>query len=388
MPARLCCSNCFQSLFVRNIIRQKGVRGDCDFCGKQRVKVLPARELRGCFAPLLQHYAPASEGDHYHKESEVDVLSFPSLADTIYHDWGVLNGSVDSNDLNELLDAIRGLDNLHPDDDRESLPSNMCWASKEDHLLYEKPEHLWAEFADQIKTQRRFIFIDRFARPEDRPERWIRPALEAMGAIKHLNKADVLYRARTGFVSTSGNDDREPFPANQMGAPPIHLARAARANPEGIRMFYAALERDTAVCEAGRSPGAVVSVRRVKPSRRLRLADLSVMRGVRDPFNAGNLETSLWRSGLLNQLNHELARPVHPDESAIEYIPTQYLTEAIRDAGFDGILYRSAMRAEGHNVVIFEPDDMRVMESGADVVTIQSVHFSLSTSIPSLFEDE
>jgi hypothetical protein len=385
---KVCCANCFQSRFVRNIIRQRGSRGHCDFCGKVRVKVLAARKLQGVFAPLLEHFDPAYEGEHYHKEGILDVLDFDSLGEAIQDSWPIFNGSMDSEDINDLLDAIRGLDNLHPDDDRESLPSNMGWASKEDHLLYEKPEHLWAEFADQIKRQRRFIFTDRFARPEDRPERWIRSALEAMGAIKKLRSSEVLYRARTGCIPASGNDDRQPFPASQMGAPPVYLARAARANPEGIRMFYAALERDTAVCEAGRSPGAVVSVRRVKPLRQLRLADLSVMRGIRDPFNAGNLETSLWRSGLLNQLNHELARPVHPNDSAIEYIPTQYLTEAIRDAGFDGILYRSAMHADGHNAVIFDPDDIRVLEHGAEMVTVQSVHFTLSTSIQQLLEDE
>ena len=147
-------------------------------------------------------------------------------------------------------------------------------------------------------------------------------------------------------------------------------------------MFYAAFERDTAVVEAGRFPGTEVSVRRVTPVKRLRMVDLMQLRSVPDPIGVTNLESVLWKNGLLNRLNEELSRPIHPDDSAIEYLPTQYLAEAIRDTGFDGILYQSAMQQEGRNAVIFDPDDMRVSEDGAEIVRIRSVSFELVKTEP------
>ena len=73
-----------------------------------------------------------------------------------------------------------------------------------------------------------------------------------------------------------------------------------------------------------------------------------------------------------------MARPVDPDDSEIEYVPTQYLAEAILEIGYDGIRYRSAVRKGGTNFVFFEPDDL-VIDPATCLVEVESIDLNIST---------
>ena len=382
MPSRHCCTQCFQSPNLRHFIEEHGSNGDCDFCEADDVTVIRPHELAEPMEELINFYHLAEPDQDYARAGNLDGWMFDSLAEALQDDWNFFNGSVGYEVWNDLLDEIRGVGRRHPDDDSNLHESALGWSRNDEQIHSESGDDLWTEFADQIKTERRFILTERFADQSRRPEAWIGQAVRDLGAVHELTVNDHLYRARKGMADANAENgwERQPFPASQMGAPPAHLATAARANPLGIPMFYAAFERDTAVVEAGRFPGAEVSVRRVRPAKGLRMVDLMQLRSVPDPIGVRNLESVLWKSNLLNRLNQELSRPVHPDDSPIEYIPTQYLAEAVRDAGFDGILYRSAMHRNGRNAVIFDPEDMRVLEDGAEIVTIQSVTFTLQSS--------
>ena len=384
MPARHCCTQCFQSPNLQIFIDEHGRNGDCDFCGGQDVKVISPQVLAEPMEELLGFYHPAEADQDYAREGIRDGSDFPSLAEVLQDDWRFFNENEGSEVWDELLDEIRGLGRQRPDEAGLLLESASGWARNDQQIHSESGDDLWVEFADQIKRERRFILTERFADQGRRPEAWIGKAVRDLRAVHILTVGDHLYRARKGVVAGSFDNgwERQPLQANQMGAPPAHLATAARANPLGIPMFYAAFDRDTAIVEAGRFPGAEVSVRRVRPMKRLRMVDLMRLHSVTDPIGIRSLESVLWKKDLLNRLNQELARPVHPDDSPIEYIPTQYLAEAILDAGFDGILYRSAMHPNGRNAVIFDPENMTVLEDGAEIVTIQSVTFSLQSSEP------
>lgn len=68
-----------------------------------------------------------------------------------------------------------------------------------------------------------------------------------------------------------------------------------------------------------------------------------------------------YRLGLvfLYAFSSEITKPVERDERVhVEYIPSQVVTEYIRDAkigkrGFDGIRYPSALKKKGSNIVLF-----------------------------------
>ena len=75
------------------------------------------------------------------------------------------------------------------------------------------------------------------------------------------------------------------------------------------------------------------------------------------PFEMGDeVGVALLRGDLdfLEHLGDELTRPVLPQSAAIDYLPSQYFCEFVKNCGFDGVLYRSAV-ADGVNIALFDP---------------------------------
>jgi hypothetical protein len=54
----------------------------------------------------------------------------------------------------------------------------------------------------------------------------------------------------------------------------------------------------------------------------------------------------------LGHLCAALSKPVLPHKKDLEYLPTQYLCELIKDTNFDGIAFKSSL-GKGDNYVIF-----------------------------------
>jgi hypothetical protein len=207
-----------------------------------------------------------------------------------------------------------------------------------------------------IKWKRRIIPDSKGGFMSD-PKDWLPQYLHE---IAFFTKATTVYfRARLG-----GIEERyaitKPFPHTQMGTPPKAKATAGRANPAGIPYFYVAEKEMTAVCEIRPFLGGVVTVASIKPRAALQLVDLTKIRSLKSPFGNAAIQVELEKNAFLNILNCELSKPVNPALAEIEYVPTQYLTEVILDAGYDGIRYKSAMHSGGFNSVFFNQDKLEI----------------------------
>lgn len=347
------CANCFQNKTARKFIRENGSLGDCAFCQGHR-KVLHARELKKLFGEVLRLYQP------YEAMSSETASCGDSLAECMA-EWDIFSEDLEADKVNELLDEIRGYDPRDGD-----LSATEGWEAKS-NAWYADPVHLrWPTFADYLKRNRRFVFEADPSGELVRPETWVPDLLEESGAVREIGPGTRLHRGRMGFVAGSTpHGGRQPRPAREMGAPPPELAKAGRANPEGIPFLYCALEPSTAIVETGRFPGAVVSIREFRPRRTLRLADLARNISGLDPLDTMDLRREQDRRTLLWSLGQALGEPVHPDDSNLAYLPTQYLAEVIRSAGYDGVCYPSALNPEGKNVAIFDPADARVTRKGS-----------------------
>lgn len=158
------------------------------------------------------------------------------------------------------------------------------------------------------------------------------------------------YRARilTGDVA---------YPIDQMGAPPARLASHGRANPAGIPYLYLGSLPDTAAAEVRPHTGEVACVAEFTVTPPLRAVDLRNPRGLVSPFVLSSAtEIGMLRADIpfLERLGEELTRPVLPRSAAIDYIPSQYLCEFIKKAGYDGVVYRSSV-SNGINLALFNP---------------------------------
>ncbi|WP_246185503.1 RES family NAD+ phosphorylase [Pandoraea iniqua] len=147
------------------------------------------------------------------------------------------------------------------------------------------------------------------------------------------------------------------YTANEMGAPPKHLASHGRANPAGIPYLYLGSKPETAVAEIRPHTGEVAFVADFVISDSLKIADLRNPRSFVSPFIwSDTAVVAQLRADIpfLERLGQELTRPVLPRSAAIDYIPSQYLCEFIKKSGFDGVAYSSSV-SSGINLALFDP---------------------------------
>jgi hypothetical protein len=78
-------------------------------------------------------------------------------------------------------------------------------------------------------------------------------------------------------------------------------------------------------------------------------------------------------------MGEELAKPVDPDKAAIDYLPTQYLSELVNAEGYDGLVYRSALGL-GENVVLFDRSAVRF--GSRQLCRIEGVSYSHAVEWP------
>ncbi|GEC99328.1 hypothetical protein KVA01_14830 [Kocuria varians] len=329
MVKKYCCADCFgdpgltRSIIPKVIADGTGQprQGNCGYCGTKNTTTINPSALSQWFEMVLDCYVPDDEGK--------------SLAALLVEDWRLFDHpAMDEAHAKELLAEILN--------DGEIVRQPFVPID----LLFNETPQRWDELRDEMMHRNRWfldepIDLDRLA---ELLEQLIAP-VEALTEI-----TDTWHRSR--LLS-----DDKPFPLNEMGAPPPHLAGHGRANPAGIRYLYLGSTPETAVAEVRphtREEACVASFN--VPS--ILAVDLRDPRKSVSPFILENVEQiASLQSGLplLEKLGEELTKPVQPSSAAFEYIPSQYLCEFIKKCGYQGVIYRSSV-STGVNLALFFPD--------------------------------
>lgn len=218
--------------------------------------------------------------------------------------------------------------------------------------LYERAEvydwdylETWNAFAVRIKHRRRFFdseAIHQLAQILGQPgsaEAHELP-IATVGPDQEIQR---VFRARR----TNSADHARlilAFPANELTLPPPSQAIAGRMNPAGISVFYGALTEKVAVAEVRPPLGGIVIVGSFRPSRALRLLDLTKLgQAFSGSIFSSQYATRAARLRFLKRFRSLIAYPVQPSDEALEYLPTQAVSEYVGSVlGFDGILYASS----------------------------------------------
>jgi RES domain-containing protein len=235
------------------------------------------------------------------------------------------------------------------------------WATPHPNEVY---QYSWYRFAEWIKHETRFFFSRAaYSALDDDPHgiepRRMLPLIAQLVSDLRLVTTQAfeqkLYRVRV-------REPSETWPADEaeLGAPPSGKARAGRMNPAGISYLYLALDEVTAVAEVVRSPPAQAVVAEFATTRELRILDLTHLPPEPSIFDSSQREQ---REGLLflQKFVEEICKPITRDgREHIEYVPSQVVSEffalQFQDAerrGVDGIVYPSAAKQGGKNLVLF-----------------------------------
>lgn len=364
-----CCENCFNDKFLKDYIKVHGSIEDCDYCGSSGVLCIAVSSLTDLFDPVIDLYEPLEKGIHHFDDDNPSDFG-DSLVQLINDDWQTFSDElIESGPVGQLLEDIVNATR----EPKESIDTSGLWISKDRAFTSSLPDDRWEEFSDYIKRERRFIL----SLPEyDDPREWLQHRFLLSEFTKQSGFC--IFRARMGC---KGNEKGEkiPFDAIEMAPPPPEKTPAGRANPPGIPFLYTALDQPTAVAEIRPWKGALVSVAKFILTRAIVIIDLANIPPLETPFGIENLNWVLESRQMLSILGEKLCTPIDPQVSEIEYVPTQYITELIRDLRYHGILYKSAL-GPNNNLVLFDPNSARV--ESVELVHVVDLQYTIEPYRP------
>jgi hypothetical protein len=315
-----CCAECFGDRGLRrNIIPiHSKATGQCSYCGTRDVALVAPMELTEYFGLLVSAYRPDPGGQllvHWFRE-----------------DWAMFrHPHMDDPRAEGLLAQILN--------DGEIVRQTFAPAS--DPATDRLSE--WEKFRDELMYHNRYFpesIIDL-----DRLESLLSPlTLDADEVPTRWHRA----RIQSGDVA---------FTAAEMGAPSKRIASHGRANPAGIPYLYLGSTPVAAISEVRPHTGQKACVADFTTPADLKLIDLRNPRSMVSPFLlADAADIGKMRNDLpfLERLGDELTRPVIPQSAAIDYAPSQYLCEFIKNRGYQGVIYRSSV-SDGMNLALFNP---------------------------------
>lgn len=315
-----CCAECFGDRGLRrNIIPIRSTAtGQCFYCGTDNIALVIPGELAVYFELLVSAYRQDPTGK--------------LLVQWFREDWAMFqHPRMDDPRAKDLLAEILN--------DGEIVRQQFVPAS--DPTVDRLTE--WERLRDELMYHNRYF-----------PEATIDlDLLEIHLSSLTLDGDEVptqWYRARIQASDT-------PFTVGEMGAPPKRFASHGRANPAGIPYLYLGSSPATAISEIRPHTGERACVADFTTPPDLKLIDLRNPRRMVSPFLLEDaIDIGRMRNDLpfLERLGDELTRPVVPQSAAIDYTPSQYLCEFIKNCGYQGVIYRSSV-SEGINLALFDP---------------------------------
>jgi hypothetical protein len=331
----LCCVDCFNDSYLKKIIQEEGQLGNCDYCESKSKYCIHPEDLADYFRPLVDLYTPVEDFMPLHdlKEGHGEFI-WEKLQD----DWDVF-AFYDYEKQEDLLNEMFPME-----DPKEGIPmflsslvERQCeyWGSEDE--VSNKMESRWREFSKELKYSNRFFPQKQF------DLEWLSDLFSFFEFSIYPNS--YLYRAR---ILKEG----KKFPPAKMGMPPIQKTKNSRANPKGIPYLYLTSDHETAISETRPPLKANITVGTFKVIEPIRIIDLRSPR-IESPFRLGDsLEYLINHLGFLRILGTELSKPVDPIAEELQYLPSQYLCEFIKNEEYDGVAYKSSI-ADGFNIALF-----------------------------------
>lgn len=317
-----CCTECFCDIQIQAIITAENRVGDCDYCGSKNVftySLDTPSDLSDLISDVLNTYEDSDDGE--------------KLFPTVINHWGIFRKDILSSYklLSDFSSVIYG-------DDGESHNRKVKIPRPYEEQFGIFSGHTWQEFARFIKEQNRFcngfFKADQFAS-------------FLSYSIKRFPRGSEFYRARIC-------DNSHGYEKEQMYSPPAGKRRAGRVNPEGIGVLYLTSDEETALSEVRASAFDMITVGKFKSLREIRVVDLSSLDSISPAVFSGGLESLAANSKIFSDIARDVAKPLRRNDSPLEYLPTQFITEFIKSKGYTGVAYQSAMGTGGSNIAVFD----------------------------------
>jgi hypothetical protein len=183
--------------------------------------------------------------------------------------------------------------------------------------------------------------------------------------VKIIQEGAEFYRARIGFNSIKGSvDDFDtdiifPYFRDELGASPPFKTKGGRFNKEGTSFLYLGTDEKTCIAELRAEVNQPCSVGKFKVKRELQSFDLSPTKN----------------EELLVELQKLMLEPIHNGNKHL-YLVSQFISDILRELGFDGIYYKSTI-TNGENIVGFNPLDFEFQDFSEKLYQAKKIEYTI-----------
>lgn len=339
------CAACFDDSDLKDWIKGIGGPKGCDACNRRDSPTHDFDEVCDRIEECLQRYWGFAVEQLPYESAEGGYQG------KTWHTWEILFDEeglqLPRDRTGDLAEAI-----VH------ALPDEL-WCEY-DWLSIDEDVALglsWDRFCEIVKHERRFFFHDLGGNDDDRDSysagsllAKIGKLCDDLGLIEVLPKSTKLWRARSDIKKGAR------AAIGDFGPPPKGKAtQSNRMNPPGIPMMYTASTAALATKET-RARSARVGLWQTLCGARI--LNLQKLRPVPGTFADSDRYTTLGMR-FLHRFADDIMRPVARDNRVhIDYLPSQVVTEYLRDFQFaggrlDGIAYPSGFDRRGWNLALF-----------------------------------
>lgn len=328
------CIHCIKDIQIKSMMKNKTI-GDCDLCNRKNVSIYDTEKdtyLIDQFEEFLDIYTCKEFLPNGFLPKNTSRLS-----DEIFNKWNIFNIEKERIDdviisickekyreNKKIFEELVGISELY---DKEYLENNSLLKNFE-----------WEDFSNAIKKENRFHTNH----------------INTNVLKKFLKFVEKTYPSGKIFLRARISTNENGFNKDDMGSPPPEKASAGRVNPLGISYLYLSDNLYTTFYEVRANVYDFVTVGEFALNRNINIIDLSQLDKI-SPFSGINCTEYAINLKHLKKISAEIARPLRKQDSQLDYLPTQYIAEFIKNNGYDGIEYKSTLGKEHtHNIVIFD----------------------------------
>lgn len=366
--------------FLLRRVNQHAKKGVCILCAQNGLAVGGLVANLGHIAELVDEVAGRfynHEGQFFDHEQILEPMTTEEVVEAL------LDRCVTSEVLDLTCKVVA-----------ELISEELNWFEPYDMDHEASVEFEWNDFEQSVKHESRLLSIPRRSKAATAPERnyeFVRSLLvfaaEHAGLIQPLKRGTKLHRARTERDSRKLERDARDSPETQLGPAPEDRASAGRMNAQGVPMFYAAFDAETACAEvASHSPYDEVVAGTFVVQQPLRVLDLTQSLPIRSVFDDSPPVEGEDRLASLGYYVQRITQPVILDGNhPVDYAPTQVLTDAFRYWAvprIDGIVYPSLVSKGGKNVVLFFGNPRWFERVGRSVSRLQRFERDIERGTP------
>lgn len=340
------CSNHIDEEFIKNQILKNGKEGKCNYCNKT-LKVVELNDVLNLIIIGIKiQFEDPVNSRYLNKEGE----------------HGYDGNTFDFNELwqDHLFDSLRIKKGLLSADIYKYLDNSSIYCCKNEFGSEEEfLQDTWDHFKEIVKHKARFVFytknlfkgyrtVDPFLILEN-----VQNFIIKFGLFCELTVDTVLYRCRQHI---SGDEIKG---AENMASTPFDKSKKnGRMNPAGISMFYCSRSMELTIIEVVDSKNKdqlFFTTAIFRNKSKLKLVDLTNVPeqgSIFDESNNKDIDTILF----LKEFLIDISKRIDDEDSIIEYVPTQIVTEYIKfnqELNVDGIIYPSSKDKIHNNIVLF-----------------------------------